>query len=90
MVQEEENTQQKQERYVFPSFSNDIVGQQIQAIHAKEEGSDKKNLVPPESAGLPFLKKFGKDFFPVQQVIKNEDFNDSRQSSAPYFVSNNF
>lgn len=42
----------KKSRYEFPSFSNDMVGQQIQVIQAKTQKNTSLHIVP-ESAGLP-------------------------------------
>ena len=44
--------QHKKSRYEFPSFSNEMVGQQIQVIQAKTQKNTQLHVVP-ESAGLP-------------------------------------
>ena len=46
-----------------PSFSEEIIGQQVTALHAKQSfgkiPGDMKKFIPPESAGLPVTRQLG-------------------------------
>lgn len=85
--------------YMFPSFSNDMVGHQIKVLEAKETPTCvpkemKKIFIQPESAGLPQLKKFGQTKFEGSKLIQTNKLllpsGTNCEDDSPYFISQNF